>query len=155
MTPALFAGLGLLLVAGAFLLLRHLPARQAGAVALFAVAAGLALARQVVLAVPLAGLALKLWRDGARMTPRPGGRSRGGERRAADDARPRDRRPRRRGDGGSVRRVDALGLSAEELQRLYESFEAEGDADSLALLHAWLDRAGRTRRRSRRRLGSR
>ena len=62
----------LLALGAGFLALRRLPPRQAVAVLLFAAAAGLAVVRQFVLAVPLAAIALKLWRDGARMSPSPG-----------------------------------------------------------------------------------
>jgi len=139
-------GLLALLAAGMVgLALRRLPRPQAVAVLLFAAAAALAVGRQFVLALPLAGLGLKLWRDGARMTPSPGGRS---EVKSAGLRMTLDHRTG--GLDGEVTAGPFAGarlsaLSAEELQRLYEGFEAAGDADSLALLHAWLERDGRAR----------
>jgi len=135
----------LLALGAGFLALRRLPPRQALAAVLFAAAAGLALMRQFVLAVPLAAIALKLWRDAARITPSPAGQSEvesGGLRMTLDH------------ETGTLDGEVTAGpftgarlseLSAEELQRLYEGFEATGDTDSLALLLAWLDRNGKAR----------
>jgi hypothetical protein len=138
-------GVLLLVLGAAVLALRRLPPRQAAAVLLFVAAAGLAVARQFLLAVPVFGIALKLWRDGARMTPSAGGRSEvesPGLRMTLDhETGVLDGEVTAGAFAGS--RLSAL--SAEELERLYEEFEAEGDADSLALLHAWLDRSGRER----------
>lgn len=141
---ALVGGLGLALVV-AGLVLRRLPPRQAAAVGLFVLAAGLTALRQLVLALPLALYALKLWREGARMVPSPGGRSEvesAGLRMTLDHA---------TGDldgevtAGAFSGRLLSGLSADELARLHAEFEAAGDADSLALLGAWMDRAGRAR----------
>jgi DnaJ-domain-containing protein 1 len=145
MTLPAWSALVLLALAGGLVAARRLPPRQAVAVLLFAAAAGLAVARQLVLAVPLAGIAWKLWRDGARTAPSPGGRSEvesAGLRMTLDHA---------TGElDGEVTQGPFAGarlsaLSAEELGGLYEAFEAAGDHDSLALLLAWLDRSGRTR----------
>jgi DnaJ domain len=145
MTLPVWSGLLLLALAVAVVALRRLPPRQAFALLLFAAAGGLVLLRQFVLAVPLAAIAVKLWRDGARMTPAPGGRS------EVESAALRMTLDHATGsvDGEITagpfagRRLSAL--SAEELHELYEAFEAAGDHDSLALLLAWLDRSGRTR----------
>lgn len=141
----IWVALAALLAAGGWLALRRLPGRQAAAVGLFAAAAGLVALRQPVLAVPVAGLGLKLWRDGARMTPAPGGTSQvesPGLRMTLDHATGTL-------DGevtaGPFAGARLSSLSAEDLSRLYAGFEAAGDADSLALLHAWLDRSGRAR----------
>jgi hypothetical protein len=136
----------LLLALGAgFLALRRLPPRQAVAVLLFAAAAGLAAVRQFVLAVPIAAMAWKLWRDGARMSPSFGGQSdveSAGLRMTLDHATGEL-------DGeviaGPFAGARLSALSADELQRLHEGFEAAGDHDSLTLLLAWLDRSGRAR----------
>jgi hypothetical protein len=138
-------GVLLFVLGAAVLVLRRLPPLQAGAVLLFVAAAGLAVARQFVLALPLAGIALKLWRDGARATPRAGGRS------EVESPGLRMTLDHETGalDGevtaGPFAGARLAALSPEELGRLYEGFEAVGDADSLALLHAWLDRSGRAR----------
>jgi DnaJ-domain-containing protein 1 len=140
-----WSALVLLALGVAFLALRRLPPRQALAAVLFAAAAGLALMRQVVLAVPLAWLALKLWRDGARMTPTPNRRS------EVESAGLKMTLDHESGElDGEVTDGPFAGsrlsaLSAEELQQLYEGFEASGDQDSLALLLAWLDRSGKAR----------
>jgi hypothetical protein len=98
-----------------------------------------------VLALPLAVFAVKLWRDGARMTPTPGGASEvesGALRMTLDHATGEL-------DGeviaGPFAGARLSAMSAEELQALYEGFEAAGDGDSLALLLAWLDRSGKAR----------
>ena len=145
MTLPAWSALVLLALGAGFLALRRLPPRQAVAVLLFAAAAGLAAVRQVVLAVPLAAMAWKLWRDGARMSPSPGGQSdveSAGLRMTLDHATGEL-------DGlviaGPFAGARLSALSADELQRLQEGFEAAGDHDSLALLLAWLDRSGRAR----------
>jgi DnaJ-domain-containing protein 1 len=143
MTLPVWGVLLLVALGAAILVARRLPPRQAVAVLLFVAAGALAAARQLVLAVPLFGIALKLWHDGARATPRPGGRS---EVKSAGLRMTLDHETGEL-DGevtaGPFAGARLSALSAEELGRLYEEFEAAGDADSLALLHAWLDRSGR------------
>ncbi len=145
MTLPAWSALLLLALGAGFLALRRLPTRQAVAVLLFAAAAGLAAVRQFVLAVPIAAMAWKLWRDGARMSPSSGGQSdveSAGLRMTLDHATGEL-------DGlvtaGPFAGARLSALSADELQRLHEGFEAAGDHDSLALLLAWLDRSGRAR----------
>ena len=104
--------------------------------------------RQFVLALALAAFALKLWRDGARMTPAPGGSS------EVESAALRMTLDHATGEldgevtAGPFAGARLSALSAEELQQLFERFEAAGDEDSLALLLAWLDRSGKAARRA-------
>ena len=127
------------------LALRRLPRERAMAVLLLGAAAGLLVLRQVVLALPLAALALKLWRGGARGTPAPGGRSQVGSARLTMTLDHATGTLDGTVTAGSFAGVRLSELSAEALQQLYGELEAAGDVDSLALLQAWLDRSGRTR----------
>lgn len=144
MTAALLFALAALLGAAAFVVSLRTPlpsGRVAGGVALMAVAVGLAAARQFALALPVGFVALGLLRGAlaaARATPQPGGAS---EVRTEALAMTLDH------DSGEMDGEVLAGrfrgrwlseLSAEELQALAQ--ELDTDADSLALLLAFLDR---------------
>ena len=76
MTAPLWAGLVLLGFGAAAFYLPRLPPRQALAVVVLLAAGGLAIARLLALAVPLAAFGIGLWRSaGAGAIPTPGGSS--------------------------------------------------------------------------------
>jgi hypothetical protein len=120
----------------------RLPPRRALAGFVFAAAASVAALRQFPLAFALAAAGASLWRHGAAARS-PGHSS---EVRTSGLAMSLDH------DSGAMDGEVLFGafagrwlsaLSAEELHRLVEQFEAEGDEESLALLLAWLDRVGK------------
>jgi hypothetical protein len=140
MTPALWPVLAVLGFGAAAFVLTRLPPRRAVAALMLGAAAGAAGLRQFPLALALAAFGVGLWRSGA--APSPGQRS---EVRTAGLAMSLDH------DSGAMdgdvlsgpfegRRLSEL--SADDLQRLVEQFEADQDEDSLSLLLAWLDRRG-------------
>jgi hypothetical protein len=140
MTPALWPVLAVLGFGAAAFVLTRLPPRRAVAALMLGAAAGAAGLRQFPLALALAAFGVGLWRSGA--APSPGQRS---EVRTAGLAMSLDH------DSGAMdgdvlsgpfegRRLSEL--SADDLQRLVEQFEADQDEDSLSLLLAWLDRHG-------------
>jgi hypothetical protein len=145
MTPALWFGLGVLVVAAAAAIRQRLAPRQQLAAFMMLAALVLALLRQPALAVPLAALAVQLWRT-APAAPRRGAPAPGPS--EVDSGWLRMHLDR--ATGGVDGRVKAgrfagaalSGLSAAELRALAAEIEAAGDADSLALILAYLDRRG-------------
>jgi DnaJ domain len=142
-TAPIWAGLALLAFgAVAILRLRLSPAQQLAAVVL-AAAAGLALARQFVLALSVAALGLGLWRRAVAQAPPRRDTQSGVEspalRMTLDHATGLM-------DGevtaGRLQGARLSDLSAADLQGLVAEFEAAGDEESLALLLAYLDRRG-------------
>jgi len=145
MSPAVWAAL---ILAGALALwavgrvLVSLPPRRALAAVVLAAAAGLAVMRFFLLAVPLAAIGLGLWRSAGGI-PTPGGQSEV-ETPALRMTLDHDSG---RMDGevtaGRYRGARLSELAPEDLDRLMACFEADGDDDSRALLFAWLERHGR------------
>ena len=145
MTAPLWAGLALLAFGMlAILRLRLSPPRQLAA-AVLAAAAGLALARQFVLALPVAAFGFGLWRRAAM-----GGAPR--DTRSSVES-PALRMTLDHATGGMDGEVTAgrmqgarlSKLSTAELQGLVAEFEAAGDEESLALLLAYLERRSTAR----------
>ncbi|MEM8572188.1 MAG: DnaJ domain-containing protein [Pseudomonadota bacterium] len=148
-----WAGGAVLLAALAILLLR-LPKPKAIAALLFAAAAGLAVARQFALAVPLAWAALALWRTGGGFGGLAGGLGRG----------PGGGSPRQgqvsevntdwfemtldhdSGEiDGTIRQGTFEGMtlsscSLEELKALWSEIKSVEDSESLSLLEAYVAR---------------
>jgi len=141
MTPLAWAALFVLGLGMAAVVLTRLPPRKALAAVVLAAAGGLALARVLPLAVPVAAIGLGLWRS-APSAPTPGGNSEvesPGLRMTLDhDSGEMDGEVRT----GRFRGARLSALSPTEVQDLVAEFEAAGDHDSLALLLAWLDRRG-------------
>ncbi len=135
---ALLLGGGLVIAAA-----RRLSPRQAGAVAVMAGAAGLLALRQFALAVPLAMIGYTLWsRATPRQTPSPGQVS------EVSSAGLRMRLDHETGemDGEALhgpfagRRLSEL--DGDDLRALLQLLEAEGDAEGVSLLSAFLQRRG-------------
>lgn len=143
MTAPLWAGLVLLAFGALALGLVRITPERAVALAVLLLAAGLAVMRAFALAIPLAAIGLGLWRQGRATAPAPGRRS---EVRSPGLAMTLDHDSGVM-DGtvlaGALAGRTLAGLSAAELWRLRAEFSAAGDQDSLALLLAWMERAGR------------
>jgi hypothetical protein len=146
MTAPLWAALALLAFgAVAILRLRLTPEQQLAAVVL-AAAAGLALARQFALAVPVAAFGVGLWRRAAAAAP-----PRRDTQSAVESPALRMTLDHATGtmDGevtaGRLRGARLSELSTADLQGLVAELEASGDEESLALLLAYLDRRGTAR----------
>ena len=142
MNAAVWPAVAVLAFGVAVLALTRLPPRRAAAALLLTGAAGLALLRQFPLAVALAAVGIGLWRSAAGAAPSSG---RSSEVRSDGLAMWLDH------DSGEMDGEVLAGpfggrrlsdLSAEDLQRLVEQFEAGNDEDSLSLLLAWLERRG-------------
>lgn len=153
MTAPLWASLVLAAFGALALLFQTQPRPRAFAVLAFAVALGLAVTRLVPLAVAAAMLGLWLWRGmpvsaGGRRRPGgwPGSRPQPAEVASAGLRMTLDRVTGEM-DGEVLagplagRRLSELG--PDEIRALAQAFEASSDEDSLSLLLAWLDRAGR------------
>jgi hypothetical protein len=142
MTAAAWFGLAVAVAALAAVLRPHLSPQQQVAALLFAAAVGLGLLRLLPLALPLAALALQLWRTAPAAAPRPRTPS------EVESGWLRMRLDRATGAiDGEVKagRFAGAWLSAlppGELRALAAEIEAAGDADSLALILAYLDRRG-------------
>lgn len=143
-----------LLVGGAWLWAR-LPPRRAVAVLIWAGALLLLLLRQVMIALPLALIGWRYWRQGAAVAG-PSRRERTGGQ-PSSKGRSQVESPALRmtldhvtgamegvvTTGGYAGRA-LSGLGDADLRRFRAELEAAGDTDSLALLLAWMERVGRT-----------
>jgi hypothetical protein len=142
MTLAAWAGLGLLCAVAAALLRNRLSPQQQLAALFFAGAVALGLARLLPLALPLAAVALQLWRTAPAAAPGPAAPS------AIDSDWLSMRLDRATGGidgtvkGGRFAGATLSALSATDLRALAAEIEAAADADSLALILAYLDRRG-------------
>lgn len=141
MSPPLLASLIVVVLGGGAWVLTRLPPRRALAALVFALAGGLALARQFALAAPLAAIGLGIWRS-AQSIPSGNGQSEvetDGLRMTLDHA---------SGEmDGEVLTGPFTGrrlseLSPAERRDLWDALETDGDMDSIALLNAWLERRG-------------
>lgn len=146
MTAPIWASLVLALFGALAILFHTQPRPRAFAVVAFLAAAGFAALRLLPLAIVAATLGLWLWRGmPAAATTRPPP-PRQAEVASAGLRMTLDRRTGAM-DGEVLagphagRRLSALSPAA--IRELAAGFEAAGDEDSLALLLAWLDRAGR------------
>ena len=134
-------------MAAALLLLAatRLPPRRTAALLVFAVAPGFALARQFPLALPLAFAALSIWRGAPSAKRR---RARAPQFSEVESAWLSMRLDHDSGRmDGVIRRGPLAGqilsqLSPTDLRALAQAIGNEGDAESQALLDAWLERHG-------------
>lgn len=139
----------LAVLAGGAWIWARLPPRQALAVLLWLGAAALLVLRQAMIAIPVALLGWRYWRQGARVARPAGGRGSAG--RSAVES-PALRMTLDHATGamegvitrGALAGRDLAGLGDAALRAFRTELEAAGDTDSLALLLAWMERVGRT-----------
>lgn len=149
MTAPLWASLVLAAFGAVALLFQTQPPMRAGAVLAFVAAVGLAAARLFPLAAAAVLLGAWLWRGGSvgRRSVSGAGSSAGPSEVASAGLRMTLDRATGEMEGEVLTGPEAgrrlSELSPAEIRGLAAGFRAEGDEESLSLLRAWLERAGR------------
>lgn len=145
MTPLILWSGGAVVAALLLLAAIRLPPQRTAALLVLALAAGLALARQFPLALPLAFAAFSIWRSAPATSRRRARAPRFSEVESAWLSMRLDHDSGRM--DGVIRRGPLAGqilsqLSPADLQTIAQAIRDDGDAESLALLDAWLERHG-------------